>query len=518
MQFFSRMKIGKRLFLGFAAVFALCIVITGIAIIQLDTVASATKTMMQIPLAKERYISDWSRNINVAVIRTTAVAKSSDASLGPFFKDNAAEITQSTSSLVQKIEPLIAAPEEKALFQRIGEVRKDYLAVRDQVTTLKADGNIDEANRLLETGYLPKAQGYIGLVGELLAMQRKSLDDMAVAVQETEHRSRNYLIVLAACAVILGAMCAWSLAASITRPLHEAVAAARRVADGDLTADIAVNSACELGQLLGALKEMNGKLSNIVGQVHARTGTIAVASAEIASGNQDLSARTEQQAASVEETAASVEELSATVAQNLKNARHANSLAGAASSAALRGGEVMTEVVGTMNGIQAASQKIVEIIAVIDGIAFQTNILALNAAVEAARAGEQGRGFAVVASEVRTLAQRSANAARDVKALINDSVDKVNDGTSLVQRAGATMDEIVQSVRHVTDIMEKITVATQEQSAGIGNINSALVYIDNATQQNAALVEEASAAAATMQEQSETLAQLVTHFKVNGQT
>jgi methyl-accepting chemotaxis protein len=337
----------------------------------------------------------------------------------------------------------------------------------------------------------------------------------AAQASAAEARETLVLIVALALAALLLSVIVGVLASrSITGPLDEAVSVARRVANGDLTSDIAVRSTDETGQLLQALKEMNDSLLNIVGNVRTGTDTIATASSQIASGNLDLSARTEQQASALEETASSMEELTSTVKQNADNARQANVLAASASEVALKGGTVVAQVVDTMASIEASSKKIVDIIGVIDSIAFQTNILALNAAVEAARAGEQGRGFAVVASEVRNLAQRSAGAAKEIKALIVDSVDKVGAGGQLVQQAGSTMNDIVDSVRRVTDIMGEISAASHEQEAGIEQINQAITEMDTVTQQNAALVEEAAAAAGSLQDQASALAQVVSVFRI----
>ena len=297
--------------------------------------------------------------------------------------------------------------------------------------------------------------------------------------------------------------------------MREAIRVAKRVAAGDLTQRIEIDTYNEMGQLFDALKEMNDSLANTVGQVRIGSETITQASQEIAAGNADLSARTESQASSLEETASSMEELTSTVKQNADNARQANQLVVSASAYAIKGGEVVGQVVNTMGSIKDSSRKIVDIIGVIDSIAFQTNILALNAAVEAARAGEQGRGFAVVATEVRNLAQRSAGAAKEIKSLISDSVEKVDVGSKLVDQAGKTMDEIVSSVKHVADIMSEISAASQEQSAGIEEINRAITQMDELTQQNAALVEQAAAAAESMQEESRTLAQTVAVFRLN---
>ncbi|MGZ8316449.1 MAG: methyl-accepting chemotaxis protein, partial [Telluria sp.] len=313
--------------------------------------------------------------------------------------------------------------------------------------------------------------------------------------------------------VIMGSGGAW-LARSITRSLAQATAAVRAIAGGDLEQPIAVRGRDEISQLLARVAEMQEALRKVVGEVRAGVESVSMASAEIAGGNLDLSTRTEQQASSLEETASSMEELTSTVKQNADNARQANALAVSASEVAVRGGAVVHEVVNTMASINASSRKIVDIIGVIDGIAFQTNILALNAAVEAARAGEQGRGFAVVASEVRNLAQRSAAAAKEIKTLIGDSVEKVDAGGQLVDQAGITMTEIVQSITRVTDIMSEIASASIEQTSGIEQINSAIAQMDEVTQQNAALVEEAAAAAGSLQDQAAALAQVVSVFNI----
>ena len=307
---------------------------------------------------------------------------------------------------------------------------------------------------------------------------------------------------------------AFFMSRMIVRPLRNAIATAGRIAGGDLTSEIEVVGRDETGELLQALKDMNASLQKIVSDVRGSTDSISTASQQIASGNADLSSRTEEQASSLEETASSMEELTSTVKQNAENAKQANQLAAAATGVAVKGGQVVGQVVETMSSINESSKKVVDIISVIDGIAFQTNILALNAAVEAARAGEQGRGFAVVASEVRNLAQRSAAAAKEIKALIGDSVDKVGAGTKLVDEAGKTMQEIVTSVKRVTDIMSEITAASQEQSSGIEQVNQAITQMDQVTQQNAALVEQAAAAAESMQEQAQNLTQAVAVFNV----
>jgi methyl-accepting chemotaxis protein len=322
------------------------------------------------------------------------------------------------------------------------------------------------------------------------------------------------LLAIVVVALLVSAAMTYFLSRMIVRPLKHAIALAGRIAAGDLTSEIKVVGRDETAELLQALSDMNASLQKIVGEVRGSTDSISSASQQIANGNADLSQRTEEQASSLEETASSMEELTSTVKQNAENARQANQLAAGASEVAARGGAVVGQVVGTMSSINESSKKIVDIISVIDGIAFQTNILALNAAVEAARAGEQGRGFAVVASEVRNLAQRSAAAAKEIKQLIGDSVDKVGAGTKLVDEAGKTMQEIVASVKRVTDIMAEITAASQEQSGGIEQVNQAITQMDEVTQQNAALVEEASAAAESMKQQAQQLAHAVSVFNL----
>jgi methyl-accepting chemotaxis protein len=355
----------------------------------------------------------------------------------------------------------------------------------------------------------------LAVINKLVDMQQANAKEVMDGSVKSDRSLMIMLFVLGGVAVALGVVCAAVITRSITAPLSGAVEVAQKVATGELTSQVVVEGQDETSELLQALKDMNESLAKTVGDVRTGTELISTASQEIASGNADLSARTESQASSLEETASSMEELTSTVKQNADNARQANQLAVSASSVAEKGGTVVAQVVETMGSIKASSSKIVDIIGVIDGIAFQTNILALNAAVEAARAGEQGRGFAVVATEVRNLAQRSAGAAKEIKELIGDSVGKVDAGSKLVDEAGQTMDLIVTSIRQVADIMGEITAATQEQSNGIEEVNQAITQMDEMTQQNAALVEEAAAAAESMQEQAQLLAQAVSIFKLS---
>ena len=511
---FSNLNIGARLGLGFAVVLVFAVVITAIGMWQLHSVGQATQQMMQEPLTKERLISDWNSNVSVAVARTTAIAKSEDAALGAFFAKEAAATSKSTADLLKLIEPLISQPAEREIMAKIQEIRKSYIGSRDKVAELKAQGMASEADAMLVNVFVPAAQGYLTQLGALVQLQRNSLDAKAKEVQAIEHSSQIYFLILAALALAMGVLCAWRLTTGITGPLQSAVAVARRVADGDLSTHIPVNGSDETAQLMQALHDMNASLGSLVGRVRQGTDSIATASSQIASGNHDLSSRTEQQASALQETAASMEELTSTVKQNADNASQANQLARSASDVAVKGGQVVSQVVATMGDISTSSKKIADIIGVIDGIAFQTNILALNAAVEAARAGEQGRGFAVVASEVRNLAGRSAEAAKEIKLLISASVDKVEEGSQQVTKAGHTMDEIVSSIQRVTDIMGEITAASQEQTTGIEQINRAVNEMDMVTQQNAALVEESTAAAQSMQMQTGELSQMVSVFRL----
>jgi methyl-accepting chemotaxis protein len=365
----------------------------------------------------------------------------------------------------------------------------------------------------LLSGWLLLQLGDIGVLGAKIG--QKTAGASAQQLDAQVDAIRNLGLAFLAANLAAAVMVALWLVAEVARPLHQALLVARRLADGDLRVRNEDTASGESGHLMRAIRAMTEKLVTMIGDVRTGTDLIATASAEIASGSMDLSARTEQQASSLEETASSMEELTATVKQNADHAHQASKLAVSASQVAVKGGEVVSEVVGTMASINDSSKRIAEIIGVIDGIAFQTNILALNAAVEAARAGEQGRGFAVVASEVRSLAQRSAAAAKEIKALIDDSVAKVNAGTELADKAGSTMSEVVTSVKRVTDIIGEIADASAEQTAGIEQVNKAIAAMDQSTQQNAALVEQSAAAAATMREQAANLTRVVSGFVIS---
>ena len=511
----QNLNIGKRLGLGFGAVGLMLVVMLGLSNIMLARVNDGTRLLVtnRIPVI-EMTAHLESENNNIAIALRNMMLNADAA-------DRQKQVDQIMSSRRVMDEMLVAlrgtivTPQGREILDRMSSASGRYLAGQDALLKLIAAGDDEGARTYLARELRPVLAQLKGATAEQIKLQKERSVRAGVDAEDT-YRSTTWLMsIVGALSLALAAVVAWWITRSITRPLLRALEVANTVAAGDLTSRIGVSSRDETGQLLQALKSMNESLARTVGTVRVGTDTIAVAAAQVASGSQDLSGRTEQQASALEETASSMEELTSTVKQNADNARQANKLAESASNVAARGGAVIEQVVGTMDQINASSIKITDIIGVIDGIAFQTNILALNAAVEAARAGEQGRGFAVVAGEVRNLAQRSAAAAREIKGLIQDSSGKVAEGGKLVAQAGQTMREIVDSVRSVTDIMTEISAASVEQTAGIEQINQAVAQMDEGTQQNAALVEEAAAAATSMREQAALLAQAVAVFRID---
>jgi methyl-accepting chemotaxis protein len=454
----------------------------------------------------QRRIANGTRNI---ILLTAAVEMAAE-------EKNIAKAREDYASAEAVLQKKLTTETGKAILKKIDAARAITTPFQNKAIQLGLEDKTEEATAVIINEVAPRVKIQQAAIDEMLELQKHQNEASEETAKHDYTSAQILMISMSALAISLGILISWMVTRSITRPLAAAVEIAQTVASGDLTSYIEVTSSDETGQLMQALKDMNDSLVNIVDQVRTGTDTIASASSQIASGNLDLSSRTEQQASSLEETASSMEELTSTVKQNADNARQANSLAKSASDVASQGGAVVAQVVDTMSAINDSAKKIVDIISVIDGIAFQTNILALNAAVEAARAGEQGRGFAVVATEVRNLAQRSAGAAKEIKALIGDSVEKVQEGSKLVEKAGSTMNEVVESVKRVTDVIGEIAAASQEQSAGIDQINIAITEMDDVTQQNAALVEEAAAAAASLEDQAGKLAQVVSVFRSNG--
>ena len=410
---------------------------------------------------------------------------------------------------------LVSSPEEKALYEQFLPQWKAYQGLGGEVLSLVRVGNMTTAKGLLGGPALKAFAATDAILSKMVELNSAGAQASNTHADQLYAQSRIVLLSALGAMVLLGLGIGWFVSRDLVRAAAEAVSHADKMAEGDLSHNLAVDRHDEMGRLLNALSKMQLNLRGIVAGVRQNAEGVATASAEISQGNHDLSARTEQQASALEETAASMEELSSTVKQNADNARQANQLALSASTVAISGGEVVNRVVDTMKGINDSSKRIADIIGVIDGIAFQTNILALNAAVEAARAGEQGRGFAVVAAEVRSLAQRSADAAKEIKTLISTSVERVEQGTALVDQAGTTMQEVVTSIKRVTDIMGEISAASTEQSAGVAQVGEAVTSMDQATQQNAALVEESAAAAESLKSQAQQLVGSVAVFKLD---
>jgi methyl-accepting chemotaxis protein len=511
----KNLRIGMRLGLGFAVVLALLAVLTVAGVTRMHSASRMTEILVTERVHNERLMAEWNKIIEVNAARAGAAILAPDPAEQKAIEDTMGQSSKRATEIQDLLGRTLVDEQSRSEHAAVLDARKAYIAVRKTVLKAKMDGNIEESRRLFQGDMEARKNTYLAALAKLLKTQQDLLDHMSAEIQANYESGRNMLITLGICALAMGVLFAWWITRTITRPIHEAVRVAETVSSGDLTSEIPAGGKDETGQLMSALKNMNSNLVSIVGQVRSGTDTIATASCEIAAGNLDLSTRTEEQASSLQQTASSMEELTSTVRVNADNARQAKNLAVDAADIASRGGVVVSEVVSTMGSINESSRKIVDIISVIDGIAFQTNILALNAAVEAARAGEQGRGFAVVASEVRSLAQRSASAAKEIKALIDDSVQKVAAGSSLVDKAGSTMDEIVGAISRVTDIMTQIADASEEQQMGIEQVNLAITQMDQVTQQNAALVEEAAAAAASMQDQSARLAEAVSVFRLD---
>jgi methyl-accepting chemotaxis protein len=508
-------KIATRLYGGFAA---LVMVLLAMAALALTQMASMNNSASNI-------INNWLPGVEAANTINTAVANfrvfemqhvinASEAGMAETEKSMAAAEAHLKGARTA-YEAVISSEEERKLYQVFSDDWQEYMKAHEKVLGASQRNSKAIARVVLEGESKKLFDKSSDVLAQIILLNHNGSAASAASAASVYTVARGVTVGAVVLGLVLAVLAATFITRSITRPLGDALTVARQVADGDLSGRVAVGSQDELGQLLQAMQTMHQSLVNVVGSVRTGAQSVASASAEIAQGNNDLSARTEQQASALEETAASMEELNSTVHQNADNARQANQLAAQASSVAVQGGEVVGQVVETMKGINDASRKIADIISVIDGIAFQTNILALNAAVEAARAGEQGRGFAVVASEVRSLAGRSAEAAKEIKTLINASVERVEQGTSLVDKAGSTMSEVVASIKRVTDIMGEISAASNEQSAGVSQVGEAVAQMDQTTQQNAALVEQMAAAASSLKSQASDLVQVVAVFKLS---
>ena len=508
---FKDLRIGTRLAIGIGSVLMLTVLAIAAGLFEVATVAEQNRQLLDEPLTKERITSDWYRVIDSGSKRTLAMAVSADPVLPATFADDMKSSTALSSKYQDELTRLATSAEERQRMADILAARKVYLNLRNEIVALRRDGKGDEANAAAER-LKPATAGYLGSLQAMLDTERSAIDRRAGAIRAEVGRSLWILGSLGVLVVALGVGLCIFIARGITQPIRDVIAAAHRVASGDVVHDIAVDRRDELGQLQASMAGMSGQLRRMISAIHESADIIAGASGEIAKGNSDLSQRTEEQAASLQRTAGSVEELSAAVRNNADSSAQALELVNAATRSADDGDQVVGEVVRTMHRITDSSARINDIVGVIDGIAFQTNILALNAAVEAARAGEQGRGFAVVASEVRTLAQRSAAAAREVRTLIESSSGTVDEGAQLVTRAGASMRQILQSVRKVEGIIGDISVAGRQQAAGLQDVNQAVAAIDATTQRNAALVEESAAAAISLQEQSRRLLEAVSAF------
>ena len=515
---FNNMPVARKLW---AVILGLMLAMLALAWGQLVYTTRVNEDVARVVQFNEDRISlalRWQSASTLNVERRMVAAISSDDGLTQQMLQLAKSGTEQVSALQKQVNDSVFGSEGKQLLERIAQDRAVVQQFNAQAQEARERGDLEAARQIVEQKVRPALAQYSASQEAFVQRQQLRRDD-AKRDGEAKRATAHWIGGgLAAVLMVLAVVSAVVLVRSVTQPLQRAVGLADAIAGGDLTVDVHDERKDELGHLLRSLSAMAARLRGVVGEVRAGVESVSSASTQIAMGNQDLSARTEQTAANLEETAASMEELTATVTQSADTARQANQLATNAAQAATRGGEVVGQVVASMQQITDSSRKIADIIGVIDSIAFQTNILALNAAVEAARAGEQGRGFAVVASEVRNLAQRSAEAAKEIKALIGTSVDNVESGSQQVAQAGQSMSEIVASVQRVSDLIGEITASSTEQRDGIAQVNQAVSNLDQMTQQNAALVEESSAAAAAMRDQAQHLADVVAVFKVGADT
>jgi methyl-accepting chemotaxis protein len=516
----ANMKVGTRLGLGFALVLVLLVMVTVIGVLRMAQIQNRLDHVVNVNNVVTRLVVDMRNNVSERVTSLRTLTLMTDPTdMEPElnrFKEQTAKYDALQQKLAAKFSEESSA-DEKNLLNQVKEAESTAMPAIAKASALYLANNAMDATRVMIKEIRPAQKKWLGALDQLGKLEDTQNAQSQVDAEAAFASARNFMLVLLGLAVAIGIVAATAITRGLLKQLGGepgyTAKIAGSIAEGDLSIAIDTKST-DRGSLLTEMKQMRNSLVDIVSQVRRGTHTITTASREIAAGNTDLSSRTELQASSLEKTASAMEELTSTVKQNADNAREANQLAATASDVARKGGDVVSQVVGTMGEINSSASKIADIIGVIDGIAFQTNILALNAAVEAARAGEQGRGFAVVASEVRNLAQRSAAAAKEIKQLIGDSVEKIGRGSKLVGQAGETMDEVVASVKRVTDIMSDIASASAEQSAGIEQVNLSIIEMDGMTQQNAALVEEAAAAFQSLQDQAAELQRVVSIFKL----
>ncbi|WP_233961400.1 methyl-accepting chemotaxis protein [Pectobacterium versatile] len=518
MNFLKNMRIGNRLFLGFGLLITLTLTLSSLEYVFIKNIEKEVDKITEDRIVKTNLLRDIRDHLNnnIQTVRDIILLPGDKRQEKQNLRQTITAITTASNATYSHLDNIIKFGKGRELFDELTGIRKQYGITIDQAITYALEGTDEQATAFLFNDVAKIQKNYFTKLGELLDYQQENVDKSKVETKLFISEALFWTLLLSAFSAVLGVLIAWLLTRSVTAPLSIALSSALRIGEGDLRGTIAVDSRDEFGQLLEAMRDMQSSLTKTVITVRDNAESVATASIQIAQGNADLSSRTEEQASALEETSSTMTQLGMTVKNNADNARQADQLAKNASTVAQQGGQVVDDVVETMKAIDESSRSIADIINVIDSIAFQTNILALNAAVEAARAGEQGRGFAVVAGEVRSLAQRSAEAAKEIKTLITTSVERVEQGSDLANKAGETMQQVVVAIRQLTDTVAEISSASAEQSTGVDQVGIAVNQMDQTTQQNAALVEESAAAALSLQDQADLLVRAVSVFKVAG--